>query len=161
MIRGLARSSAWLRAILIALAVGLLALQLLLPVLAGELGSPYDEIAHLVGPYSVLGILALASLQVVLFALWRLAGMAGAHEVFTPAALRWVDVVRLSLGIAALLIAGPMVHLLLVVAVGGPGVVLGLGATLVCGVAAIALVTVMRGLLQEAILDRAELAAVI
>ena len=53
------------------------------------------------------------------------------------------------------------IHLLFVVGVGGPGVVLGLAACLVGGLAFVLLMVVMRGLLESAIADRTELDEVI
>ena len=155
------RAIGWFRGALVLLVLGALLLQIVLPSLATEMSAGYSEVAHLALPYAVAGIAALGAVEVGLFALWRLAGMVRSDRVFSEAAFRWVDVLRVALTAAAVLTAAPMVHLLFVVGVGGPGIVLGLAATVALGGGAVLLVTVMRGILRTAIADRTELAAVI
>lgn len=152
---------ALLQGALVALVLGSVLTQALLPLLADQLGGGYDETRALVRPYTVLGTLAVACLQVALVAVMWLVGRVGRGDVFAERSLRGVDVLTGGIGGATVLAAAPMVHLLLVVGVGGPGVVLGLGACLVAGSALTLLVRVMRGLLTEAIADRAELAEVV
>lgn len=150
-----------LRVALVVLLTGTVLAQLLVPLLASEEGTLYPEVAGVVVPYSAIGILAIACAQVALLAVWRLLSMANAGAVFTRASLRWVDLIAVCGAVAALLCAGVMAHLLGVVGVGGPGVVLGLVACLALGFAFVLLILVMRGLLESAIADRAELDEVI
>ena len=150
-----------LRVALVVLLLGTVLAQVLLPVIASEEGGIYPELAYLVVPYSVAGIIAIACGQVALLAVWRLLSMVNGGVIFTRRALRWVDVITACAAVAAVLWAGPMIHLLFFVGVGGPGVVLGLAACLASGLAFVLLIVVMRGLLESAIADRTELDEVI
>ncbi len=145
---------------LAALLLGSVLAQLLLPVFGSEEGRIYPELAYLVVPYSAAGILAIACGQVALLVTWRLLTMIGRGAIFTRRALRWVDVITVCAAAATVLGAGPMVHLLFVVGVGGP-LILWLAAGLAGGVAFVLLMVVMRGLLESAIADRSELDGVI
>ena len=128
---------------------------------AYESGRRYPELAYLVVPYSVAGILSIGCVQVALLVIWRLLSLVSGGVIFTRRALRWVDVITACGAVGTVLSAGPMIHLLFVVGVGGPGVVLGLAACLVGGLAFVLLMVVMRGLLESAIADRTELDEVI
>lgn len=150
-----------LRAAIGVLLLGSALAQVLVPVLASEEGQLFPEVAHLVVPYSVAGILAIACGQLALLATWRLLSMVNGGVIFSRRALRWVDVITACAAVAMVLTAAPMVHLLLFVGVGGPGVVLGLAACIACGLAFVLLMLVMRGLLESAIANRAELDEVI
>ena len=150
-----------LRVALVVLLLGTVLAQVLLPVIASEEGGIHPGLAYLVVPYSVAGILAIACGQVALLAVWRLLSMVNGGVIFTRRALRWVDVITACAAVAAVLWAGPMIHLLFFVGVGGPGVVLGLAACLASGLAFVLLIVVMRGLLESAIADRTELDEVI
>ena len=150
-----------LRTALLVLVLGSVLAQILVPVFASEVGTRFPEVAHLVVPYSVAGILVIACGQVALLAVWRLLSLVNAGVIFTRRALRWVDIITAFAAVATVLSAGTMIHLLFFVGVGGPGVVLGLAATLAGGLAFVLLMTVMRGLLESAIADRTELDEVI
>jgi hypothetical protein len=150
-----------LRVALVVLLLGTVLAQVLLPVFASEEGGIYPELAYLAVPYSVAGILAIACGQVALLVVWRLLSMVNGGVIFTRRALRSVDVITACAAVATVLWAGPMIHLLFFVGVGGPGVVLGLAACLAGGLALVLLVVVMRGLLESAIADRTELDEVI
>ena len=150
-----------LRVALVFLLLGSVLAQVLVPVIASETGTRFPEVAHLVVPYSVAGILVIACGQVALLAVWRLLSLVNGGVIFTRKALRWVDVITACAAVAAVLNAGTMIHLLFFVGVGGPGVVLALAANLAGGLAFVLLMLVMRGLLESAIADRAELEGVI
>jgi hypothetical protein len=145
---------------IIVLLLGSVLGQVLLPVFGSEEGRIYPELAYLVGPYSAIGILAIACGQVALLAVWRLLLMVNSGAIFTHRALRWVDVITACGAAATLLCAAPMIHLLFVVGVGGP-LILPLAACLAGGPAFVLLMVVMRGLLEAAIADRTELGGVI
>jgi hypothetical protein len=149
-----------LRVALVVLLLGTVLAQVLLPVFASEEGGIYPEVAYLVVPYSVAGILAIACGQVVLLVVWRLLSMVNGGGIFTRRALRWVDVITACAVVATVLSAGPMIHLLFFVGVGGP-LILWLAACLAGGLASVLLMVVMRGLLESAIADRTELDEVI
>ena len=146
-----------LRVTLVVLLLGTVLAQVLLPVFGSEEGRLFPELGYLVVPYSVAGILVIACGQVALLVVWRLLSMVNGGVIFTRRALRWVDVITACAAVATVLSAGVMVHLLGFVGVGGPGVVLGLAACLVGGLAFVLLMVVMRGLLESAIANRTEL----
>jgi hypothetical protein len=150
-----------LRAALVVLLLGTVLAQVLVPVFASETGTRFTEVAHLVVPYSVAGILVIACSQVALLAVWRLLSLVDGGVIFTRRALRWVDLITACAAVATVLNAGTMIHLLFFVRLGGPGVVLGLAANLAGGLAFVLLMVVMRGLLESAIADRTELEEVI
>ena len=153
-------ASRLLRVVLVVLLLGTVLAQVLLPVFGSEEGRIYPELAYLVVPYSVAGILAIACAQVALLVVWRLLSLVNGGAIFTRRALRWVDVITACAVIATVLSTGPMIHLLFFVGVGGP-LILWLAACLVGGLAFVLLVVVMRGLLESAIADRTELDEVI
>jgi len=149
-----------LRVALLVLLLGTGLAQVLLPVFGSEEGRLYPELAYLVVPYSVAGILAIACVQVALFVVWRLLSMVNGGVIFTRRALRWVDVITACAAVATFLSAGVLIHLLFFVGVGGP-LILWLPACLAGGLAFVLLMVVMRGLLESAITDRTELDEVI
>lgn len=150
-------ASRLLRVALVVLLLGTVLSQVLLPVFASEEGRIFPEIAYLVVPYSVAGILVIGCGQVALLVVWRLLSLVNGGVIFTRRALRWVDVITACAAVGMVLSAGVMIHLLGFVGVGGPGVVLGLAACLAGGLAFVLLMVVMRGLLESAISDRTEL----
>jgi hypothetical protein len=154
-------ASRLLRVALVVLLLGTVLAQALLPVFAYEEGTMFPELAYLVVPYSVAGILFIGCGQVALLVVWRLLSLIDGGVIFTRRALRWVDVITACGAVATVLSAGVLVHLLFVVGVGGPSVVLGLPACLAGGLAFVLLMVVMRGLLISAIADRTELDEVI
>jgi len=153
-------ASRLLRVALVALLLGTVLAQVLLPVFGSEEGRIYPELAYLVAPYSVAGILAIACVQVALLVVWRLLSMVNGGVIFTRRALRWVDVITACAAVATVLCAVPLIHLLFFVGVGGP-LILWLAACLAGGPAFVLLMVVMRGLLESAIADRTELDEVI
>lgn len=154
-------ASRLLRVALVVLLLGTVLAQVLLPVFASEEGRIFPEVAYLVVPYSVAGILFIACVQVALLVVWRLLSLVGDGVIFTRRALRWVDVITACAAVATVLSAGVLIHLLFFVGIGGPSVVLGLPASVAGGLAFVLLMVVMRGLLESAIADRTELDAVI
>ena len=150
----------FLRVALVVLLLGTVLAQAYLPVAAYEAGTLFPELAYLVVPYSVAGILAIGCVQVALLVIWRLLSMVSGGVIFTRRALRWVDVLTACAAVATVLSAGPMIHLLFFVGVGGP-LILWLPACLAGGLAFVLLMVVMRGLLESAIADRTELDEVI
>ncbi|HLO36635.1 MAG TPA: DUF2975 domain-containing protein [Candidatus Deferrimicrobium sp.] len=153
-------ASRLLRVILVVLLLGTVLAQILLPVFGSEEGRIYPELAYLVVPYSVAGILAIACGQVALLVVWRLLSMVNGGVIFTRRALRWVDVITACAAVATVLSTGPMIHLLFFVGVGGP-LILWLLACLAGGLAFVLLMLVLRGPLESAIADRTELDEVI
>lgn len=150
-----------LRAVLIVLMAGTLLSQALLPGLAHELGGPYEETAHLVVPYAVVGIVVIACVQVALVMVWRLLSLIADDTIFTERALPWVDAITVCGAAAASLTAAVAFHLLVIIGVGGPAFLFLLAASVVGGVAFLLLMAHMRNLLRAAITQRVELDQVI
>ena len=153
-------ASRLLRVALVVLLLGTVLAQVLLPVFGSEEARIYPELAHLVAPYSMAGILAIACVQVALLVVWRLLSLVNSGVIFTRRALRWVNVITACVAVATVLCAGVMIHLLFFVGVGGP-FILWLPPCLAGGLALVLLMIVMRGLLESAIADRTELDEVI
>lgn len=149
-----------LRVALVVLLLGSVLVQFLVPVFASGLGRIYPEFAYLVIPYSAAGILAIGCVQVALLVVWRLLSMVSGGVIFTRSALRWVDVITACAAIATVLVAVPLIHVLFFVGIGGP-LVLWLAASLAGGLSFVLIMIVLRGLLESAIADRAELDEVI
>lgn len=135
--------------------------QALLPLLAQDLGGPYEETARLVAPYSVVGILVIVCAQVALVVIWRLLSLVANNTIFTVRALRCVDTIIACGVAAALLPAAVTFHLLVIVGVGGPGVLFLLAASVAGGAAFVLLMATMRNLLRAAITHQSELDEVI
>ena len=143
-----------LRIALMTLLAGSLLLQAFLPALAEAVGGGYAETERLVVPYALTGVAAVACLQVCLAAGWWLLGRERRGVLVEPRSLRGVDAATAGLVAATVLAVGPMVHLLAVVGVGGPGVVLALVACVVGGAGLTRVLRSLRADLRAAV-DRA------
>jgi hypothetical protein len=147
-----------LRVLLILFALGALGAQVaIVVVVATHLAG--SEVAFLAVLYSVLGVAAIACVEVALVALWVLLSMVRRGAIFHERAFRWVDVISAAGLVGALLVAALCVH------AGeiddAPGLVLiGLGVA-VGGAAFALLMVVMRGLLRSATVLRHELDEVV
>ncbi|WP_343831328.1 hypothetical protein [Glutamicibacter creatinolyticus] len=103
-----------------ALMPGRLAIQSLLPLTAASRGGEYWETAHLVAPYAAAGIIAVALEQLPMLIL--LAGLRDRTRSRVLTTIRWFGTMS-ELPMASVTFAVlPMVHLLVVVGVGGSGV---------------------------------------
>ena len=149
-----------LRVALVVLLLGSVLAQVLVPVYASAVGTRFPEVAYLVVPYSVAAILFIGCGQVTLLAVWRLLSLVGGGVIFTRRAMRWVDVITVCGAIATVLNVAVLIHMLGFVPGGGPTIYY-LAAFVAGGVTFVLLMIVMRGLLESAIADRAELDAVI
>ena len=154
-------ASRLLRVALVVLLFGTVLVQVLLPVFASEEGRIFPEVAYLVVPYSVAGILFVGCGQVALLAVWRLLSLVDRGVIFTPRAVRWVDVITACAAVATVLTAGVSIHMLGFVPGGGGPMIFYLAVCLAGGLAFVLLMVVMRGLLESAIADRSELDGVI
>ncbi|MBQ1082783.1 DUF2975 domain-containing protein [Nocardiopsis sp. B62] len=136
-------------------------------------GAIADEAAHfppyerIVVPYTILGILGVACVQVALGATWMLLGMMGRDALFSTRAFLWVDLIIGASLAGALLTAGVTAHLALTdmpFANGNMEAVAALGAaflTTAMGTAFAMVVVLMRGLLRKATHLQAEMAGVV
>lgn len=154
-------ASRLLRVVLVVLLLGTVFAQVLVPVFASEVGTTFPEVAYLVVPYSVAGILFIGCGQVALLVVWRLLSMVNGGVIFTRRALRWVDVITACAAVATVLSAGVWIHMLGFVPGGGGPMIYYLAACVAGGLAFVLLMVVMRGLLESAIADRTELDEVI
>lgn len=147
-----------LRALLVLIALGALAGQvaIVVAVVLGLLEGGVSSVAML---YAVLGVAALAALEVGLVALWVLLAMVRRGAIFDDAAFRWVRVVTVAGLVAALLVATVCVHYGEID--DAPGMVLIGGGVAVGGSAYALLMLVMRGLLANATGLRRELDEVV
>ena len=150
-----------LRVALVVLLLGAVLAQVLVPVFGNAEESVFPELAYLVVPYSVAGILVIACGQVTLLVVWRLLSLVEGGVIFTRRALRWVDVITTCGAVATVLSAGVLIHLLAFVGAHNATLVVALAGVLAGGSAFVLLMVVMRGLLESAIVDRTELEAVI
>jgi hypothetical protein len=154
-------ASRLLRVALVVILLGTVLAQVLLPVFASEEGRIFPEVAYLVVPYSVAGILFMGCGQVALLVVWRLLSMVNGGIIFTRRALRWVDTITACAAVATILSAGVLIHMLSFVPGGGGPMIYFLAACVAGGLAFVLLMVVMRGLLESAIADRTELDEVI
>ena len=154
-------ASRLLRVALVVLLLGAMLAQVLVWVVASEEGRIFPEVAYLVVPYSVAGILFIGCGQVALLAVWRLLSMVNGGVIFTRRALRWVDVITACAAVATVLSAGLLIHMLSFVPGGGGPTIYFLAACVAGGLAFVLFMVVMRGLLESAIADRTELDEVI
>jgi len=154
-------ASRLLRVALVVLLLGTVLAQVLVPVYASQVGTTFPEVAYLVVPYSLAGILFIACGQVALLVVWRLLSLVNGGVIFTRRALRWVDVILACAAAATALSAGVLIHILGFVPGGGGPMIYYLAACLAGGLAFVLLMIVMRGLLVSAIADRTELDEVI
>lgn len=145
------------KVVLVVISLGLLIGQFMIPVVAADFGNEYYEVASLVAPYSVLGILTLAALQVGLVMIWKLLSLVSTGMIFSHVALKWVNAVIICLALATVLPSAALFHLLFIVDLGGPGVLMAFAVTGVGGIGLVLLMFVMRGLLSDAISDRVQL----
>ncbi|MEU3017027.1 MULTISPECIES: DUF2975 domain-containing protein [unclassified Nocardiopsis] len=150
-----------------AITLGLFGQIVVIPGAIAEEAASFPPYAPIVVPYTVLGILGVACVQVALAATWKLLGMVEHDTLFDARALPWVDLVIGASLVGTLLAAGVAVHLAVTdmpFANGAMEAVSALGAaalTSVAGAAFAALVVLMRGLLGRATRLRTELAGVV
>ena len=154
-------ASRLLRVALVVPLLGTVLVQIGLPMLAAEEGRIFPEVAYLVVPYSVAAILFIGCGQVALLVVWRLLSFVDRGVIFTPRAVRWVDVITACAAVATVLTAGVSIHMLGFVPGGGGPMIFYLAVCLAGGLAFVLLMVVMRGLLESAIADRAELDGVV
>jgi hypothetical protein len=154
-------ASRLLRVALVVLLLGTVLAQVLVPVYASQVGTTFPEVAYLVVPYSLAGILFIGCGQVALLVVWRLLSLVNGGVIFTRRALRWVDVILACAAAATALSAGVLIHMLGFVPGGGGPMIYYLAACIAGGLAFVLLMVVMRGLLLSAVADRTELDEVI
>ena len=96
-----------------------------------------------------------------LLVVWRLLSLVDGGVIFTGRAVRWVEVIMACAAVATVLSAGVLVHMLGFVHAAADRAIYYMAACIAGGLAFMLLMVVMRGLLESAVADRAELDAVI
>jgi len=146
-----------LRALLVLIALGALGTQIVIILVIAT--HPESDLADRAVAYTMLGIAAIACVEVGLVALWVLLSMVRRGAIFDERAFRWVDVITVAGIVTAVLVAALCAH------VGeiddAPGLVLIGGGVAVGGAAFALLMIVMRGLLRSATGFRRELDEVV
>jgi hypothetical protein len=146
-----------LRVLLVLLALGALGAQVVIVLVVAT--HPEADLADRAVAYSMLGVGAIACVEVLLVALWVLLSMVRSGGIFDERAFRWVDVITVAGLLAAVLVAALCAH------VGeiddAPGLILIGGAIGIGGVTFALLMLVMRGLLRTATVFRRELDEVV
>ena len=150
-----------LRGLLVLVFLGVVGAQVLAPVQISAMAAPYAEARPLALPYSVVAVVLLLFVEVSTVGIWRLLTMAQLGRVFDPGALRWVDLVTISVLSASLLAAAAFGYLAFGASIGGPLMPLGFIGCLIGGATLVLLLVVMRKLLESAISARQDLAEVI
>ena len=146
-----------LRVLLVLIGLGALGVQILLVVLVAT--HPEADLTDPAALYVLLGVAAIACVEVALVAIWVLLSMVRRDAIFDERAFRWVDVITATGPVAAVLVAALCAH------AGelddAPGLILIGGGVLVAGAAFALLMVVMRGLLRSATVLRHELDEVV
>ncbi len=151
-----------LRALLIMIFMGtVLGQTIVVPTLAAESATLFPEVAGLAVPYAALVIGGIFCLQAMLVATWILLSHVQRDVIFSPDSLRWATVIIWAAAAATTLALILGIHLFGVVRTGGPGVLLLVGGTVICGTAFVLLMSVMRDLLRSATRLDSELAEVV
>lgn len=140
-----------LRVAILVLLLGSVLAQVLVPVVASYEATLWPQISYLAVPYAVALIAVIACVQVALLALWRLLSLVQGGVLFSPGALRWVDVVAACAAVATVLSAGVMAHLIFVEGAFHAFLTLGLVAGLAGGLACVLFTVVVRGVLESEI----------
>lgn len=151
----------FLRLFLVLVVVGTVLAQVLIPIVASDMGEQYWEVEPLALPYSVAGIVVVLCVQVAVVAIWRLLTLVARGEVFSEASRSWVNIIIGTGAVVAVIGVGAGAHLGFGAHIGGPLVGLLFLGSLVGGATFVLLMMVMRGLLDSATADRDELAEVI
>lgn len=140
----------WLRAVLLALTLLAVPVQVLLPATGVEAADQFAETAGLGLPYAIAAVLAIGCVQVALLALRRLLGALRSESEWdpepasTPALLPPLTTIRACAVAAAALTLAVLLHLTLVRGVPQPGLLGGLTVITLIGVAVALLATVVQ-----------------
>lgn len=150
-----------LRVFLVTIFLGALLGQIVIvPTVASESAADFPDVAFLATPYTLVVIVAIACLQIGVFAIWILLTKVQNNSIFSHGASGWVNVIIWSAAAATMLVLILGVHLFVVMKLGGPGVLLVVGGATVCGTAFVLLMVIMQELLHDATTMEKELSDV-
>lgn len=150
-----------IRSLLVFLFAGSILVQALFPTITREMANGASEVQHLVWPFAIVGILAIAGFQVVLGSIWYLLTLSKKDTVFSQAALRTTSIIVVACGAVTVLATYPFAHMVFVAKLGGPGVLLGFLGVGTVGATITLLMLTLRTILKAAIYNRNELNEVI
>lgn len=105
--------------------------QVMVPIVASDTGRSLPEVAHLVGPYSVLGIATLACFQIAAILIGIILSARSAHDVYSRPTRGWITAIGVLCIVGCLIPVAVGIRLLATVHAGGPGVFLGIAAGIV------------------------------
>lgn len=152
------------RTLIVAIALLVLVLvygQIMVSLVASDVGKTFPEVAHLVVPYSIGGITALACFQVAAVILCVIVSRSAGASFFTQLTQRLIVTAGILCVMGFLIPAGVATHLLFVVSVGGPGVLIGWLASLIATVGFGCITYIARKAFNQAHAEHEELGAVI
>lgn len=149
-----------LRTLLVLLFLGLVAAQtLIMPGTLAHMASEDTDQAYLQWPLLAFSIVELLCVQAVIVCTWQLLTMVSKDRIFSDAAFAWVDGILGAIAVAWTLLAG--LFLYVVVNADDPGFPVLLIGLLLTGGVVLLLMVVMRALLRQATILRADMEAVI
>ena len=115
------------RVLLGALAIGAILAQIVIvPQVASDYAERFPEVAHLVAPYVLAVVIALAFFEVALLAAWQILVAEEGGRVLVRKAKPWMNIGVACLCLMALIFAGICVHAGSVAKVGGPAMLFAL-----------------------------------
>lgn len=118
------------------------------------------DLAFLLVPGIIGGVLFLALVQIVLLCVWKLLSLVRGDKIFSPRSFRYVDIIIAAMVAAAIVLTASLIVIYAARAV-NPGILL-LGVLgIVVGLALALLVVVMRGLLHKALQLEQDLSEVV
>ena len=148
-----------LRVALVALFCLLVVFQVLsLPGQFAHMAAEDPDLGGMRGPALALAVLEIACLQVIIACTWKLLGLVEEDRIFSPGALRWVDVIVGAIAVGVGLVSAAI--LFLIATWDDPGLPLLMTLLWTFGTALGLLVLVMRSLLVQATTLRSEMEAV-
>lgn len=130
------------------------------PYVAAGFAERYPEFAALRVPAVVAAVLLIACVEATFLCVWQLLSLVSRDAIFSRAAFRWVDGIRICL-VAATAIVAIAFGLLLAVGATTPSISLLAVFGVVVGCGLCLLVVVMRGLLEKALRLEEDLAEVV
>jgi hypothetical protein len=117
------------------------------------------DLAYLRWPLTAFALVEIVCIQVVIVCTWKLLAMVQQDRIFTPDAMRWVDLILGAVATAWTLLAG--LFLYVGVNADDPGLPMLLTLLLLCGGTLGLLIAVLRTLLDQATTLRSDMDAVI
>ena len=141
--------------------LGLILGQIFVPIMAEDTAHQFPEVRHLVLPYSILGIATLACFQIAATLLAGILWRSSKGSFFSDATRTLIVATGAACTVGFLIPAATAIHLLATIHAGGPGVVLGLAASLIAAIGFAGLTYIATRAFDSARFDHEELGGVI